>query len=254
MNFFSKDNLDDNPNDMFLLPLGQTGNGDLLLADFFELEHILIGGDTDKTQPYLKFIIRSLSDKYSPKELQLIINTHDKSQFFEFENLPHLFSGKINSTTPEILEDAQKLYRIYRDRHDLLESANTDFFKYNKSNIEKELPLIVSITHDYSLLQSLEDCHMICNLANKAFYAKNTGVFLIISASNYADISHSKEVFDACFPTRMAFLKKIRTRQNCVLIQSKVDKFLSENRLIFQHITKRQQQTIKELKLPNYDK
>lgn len=254
MHSYISHNLKNTLKDKFLLPLGQTDEGCLQVADFFELEHILIGGDKDKLESYLKFIIQNLSSKYSSEELQFIINTHDKSIFCEFENLPHLYRGKINSTMPEILSNAQNLYRIYRDRHDLLAASNMDFFKYNESCISEKLPLIVAITHDYSLLKTLEEHHLICNLASKAFYAKNTGVFLIISTSNYfATSSFSKEFFEAYFSTRIAFFKKV-TPKSSVLINSNADKLLLGNQLIFQHIDKSKQQTIQKLRILNYEK
>lgn len=252
MKFFISENLSYMQKNKFLLPLGQTDDGFFQLADFFELNHILISGDKNNLESYLKFIIKNLSSKYSSEELQFIINTHDKSLFLEFENFPYLNGRKINSTTPEILEDAQKLYRIYRDRHDWLASANMDFFKYNESVISNKLPLIVSITHDYSLFPNLRNDDLICNLANKAFYAKNTGVFFIISASNYSANSHSKEFFNAYFPTRIAFYKKIRTPQNNILMQS--NKILSQNQLVFQHIGKDNKLIIQRLRILNHEK
>ena len=128
-----------------------------------------------------------------------------------------------------------------------------DFFKYNESCINEKLPLIVAITHDYSLLKTLEDHLLICNLASKAFYAKNTGVFLIISTSNYFATSFSKEFFEAYFSTRIAFFKKV-TPKSSVLINSNADKLLLGNQLVFQHIDKSKQQTIQKLRILNYEK
>ena len=74
MHSYISHNLKNTLKDKFLLPLGQTDEGCLQVADFFELEHILIGGDKDKLESYLKFIIQNLSSKYSSEELQFIIN------------------------------------------------------------------------------------------------------------------------------------------------------------------------------------
>lgn len=249
MKFFTNDTYSEITKNRFLLPLGENDDGQLAFGDFFEMQHILIGGDSEKFNAYLIYLINFLSKKYSSEELKFVINTHDKNIFSRFESLPHLQNGIVNSTIPDILNAGQFVYSLYRNRQDLLERTHIDFFGYNRQGIGKKLPLIVSITCDYSKLASKsKNEFLIYNLASKAFYAKNTGVFLIVATSNYAIESSAKELFDSYFPTRLTFFRKIRNRKSSILIGSNSDSFPSENQVAVQHTDKQNKQTLIKLK------
>ena len=253
MKFFALPELKDFPQNVFPLPLGLSDGGKWMVADFFKAQHLLIGGGAGKIYSYLNFLIKFFASKYSPEELKLCINAHKKDAFACAQALPHLLGGKINITAPEILAGSQNLYRTYRDRHNLLAKENLDFFGHNKTRPKQKLPLIVSITFDYSRLPARKtNENLACALACKAFYAKNTGVFLIVAASNYAEETISRDVFDAYFPSRMSFCGKIKNPRNSVLIESNADADISESQCVFLHAGKGGR-IIQTLQTPNYE-
>ena len=165
MHSYISHNLKNTLKDKFLLPLGQTDEGCLQVADFFELEHILIGGDKDKLESYLKFIIQNLSSKYSSEELQFIINTHDKSIFCEFKNLPHLYRGKINSLNNQVSNlrktviNFQNFFNIdsdfninakeqFQTKYNYLKETTAQLISYINKEISKYKKAVLTISNE----------------------------------------------------------------------------------------------------------
>ncbi|WYJ07279.1 hypothetical protein P3B99_008725 [Opitutia bacterium KCR 482] len=206
------------PEKAITIPIGKNCTGETVFKDLFSLGNILIGGDNRFLTKYVSSLITSLSERYSDEELEIILNSNERKIFSRFKGNCHFWGGKVKTRTPEILDVAEVLYRIYRERYKLLESFGGSFFEYNKI-AKRKLPVIVSITSDYSKLLGRKGNHFFFHqLINKALYSKGTGVFLIVATSNYSiEPSCIRDGWNAYFPTRLEFYQRIYNASKSVL-------------------------------------
>jgi len=208
------------PEKAITIPIGKNDAGEIVYKDLFSLGNILIGGDNRFWTKYVSSLITSLSERYSDEELQIILNSNGRKVFSSFKGNCHFWGGKVKTRTPEILDVAHVLYRIYRERYKLLENFGGSFFEYNKT-AKRKLPVIVSITSDYSKLLGRKGNHFFFHeFINKALYTKGTGVFLIVATSNYS-IEPSSDGWNAYFPTRLEFYQRIYNAPKSVLQNTK---------------------------------
>lgn len=200
------------------VPVGKNDAGETVYKDLFSLDNILIGGDNRFLTKYVSILITSLSERYSDEELQIILNSNERKVFSSFKGNCHFWGGKVKTRTSEILDVAEVLYRIYRERYNLLESFGGSFFEYNRT-AKRKLPVIVSITSDYSKLLGRKGNHFFFHqFINKALYTKGTGVFLIVATSNYSIEPPSiRDRWNAYFFSRLEFYQHIYNTSKSVL-------------------------------------
>ena len=206
------------PEKAITIPIGKNDAGETVYKDLFSLGNILIGGDNRFLTKYVSSLIKSLSERYSDEELHIILNSNERKVFSSFKGNCHFWGGKVKTRTPEILYVADVLYRIYRERYKLLENFGGSFFEYNKT-AKRKLPVIVSITSDYSKLLGRKGNHFFFHeFINKALYTKGTGVFLIVATSNYSiEPPCIRDAWNAYFPTRLEFYQRIYNAPKSVL-------------------------------------
>lgn len=140
------------------LPLifGKSVMNTLVVQDLVELPHLLIAGTvkTGKSSLLSSFIIEMLY-KLSPDDVRLVLIDTRKTNFFRFDNVPHLLIPTINDyqKAAGILEWAiDEMNRRYR-KFNNLNVDNID--SYNKYSEEK-YPRIVVMIEDFSDLMKNE--------------------------------------------------------------------------------------------------
>lgn len=141
-------------------PLGRTPNGKDLIENLAEMPHMLVGGSTGSGKSVFLFtLLASLLMTHPKKEdLQLILSSSKLEDFVHFENLPHLYAGKIISDATEatdVIKDV--IFKESERRGKLLVDARVaNIVEYNKKVEEKLAPIVVVIDEFADLADQLE--------------------------------------------------------------------------------------------------
>lgn len=141
-------------------PLGRTPNGKDLIENLAEMPHMLVGGSTGSGKSVFLFtLLASLLMTHPKKEdMQLILSSSKLEDFVHFENLPHLYAGKIISDATEATEVIKDvIFKESERRGKLLVDARVaNIVEYNKKAEEKLAPIVVVIDEFADLADQLE--------------------------------------------------------------------------------------------------
>lgn len=147
------------PEQLFF-PLGRTPNGKDLIEDLSKMPHMLVGGSTGSGKSVFLFTMLAAMLMTHPKkeDMQLILSSSKLEDFIHFENLPHLYSGKIISDAAEatkvikevVFEESERRGRL------LAEARVANIIEYNKKATEKLAPIVVVIDEFADLADQLE--------------------------------------------------------------------------------------------------
>ena len=147
------------PEQLFF-PLGRTPNGKDLIENLAEMPHMLVGGSTGSGKSVFLFtLLASLLMTHPKKEdMQLVLSSSKLEDFVHFENLPHLYGGKIISDATEatkVITDV--IFKESERRGKLLVDARVaNIIEYNKIADEKLAPIVVVIDEFADLADQLE--------------------------------------------------------------------------------------------------
>ena len=147
------------PEQLFF-PLGRTPNGRNLIEDLSQMPHMLVGGSTGSGKSVFLFTMLAALLMTHPKkeDMQLILSSSKLEDFIHFEELPHLYSGKIISDAAEatkvikevVFEESERRGRL------LAEARVANIIEYNKKATEKLAPIVVVIDEFADLADQLE--------------------------------------------------------------------------------------------------
>ena len=141
-------------------PLGRTPDGKDLIENLAEMPHMLVGGSTGSGKSVFLFtLLASLLMTHPKKEdMQLILSSSKLEDFVHFENLPHLYAGKIIADATEATEVIKDVvFKESERRGNLLVDARVaNIVEYNKKVEEKLAPIVVVIDEFADLADQLE--------------------------------------------------------------------------------------------------
>lgn len=175
-----------NSNARLPLVIGKDENGEVVVLDLTEQQHLLIGGATGSGKSVcLNSIILGLLSKFSPDELRFIMADLKVVEMIGYTNVQHLQFPILNESE-EVLQTLEWCVAEVERRYTFLADARckTSYDYNNKS--DKKLPYIVFILNEISslmrkdktLAKKVEDAIVrICQKGRAA------GIHLIISTS-----------------------------------------------------------------------
>ena len=141
-------------------PLGRTPNGKDLIENLAEMPHMLVGGSTGSGKSVFLFTLLAALLMSHPKkeDMQLILSSSKLEDFVHFENLPHLYAGKIISDATEATEIIKDVIFKESERRGklLVEARVANIVEYNKKAEEKLAPIVVVIDEFADLADQLE--------------------------------------------------------------------------------------------------
>ena len=141
-------------------PLGRTPNGKDLIENLAEMPHMLVGGSTGSGKSVFLFtLLASLLMTHPKKEdMQLILSSSKLEDFVHFENLPHLYAGKVISDAAEATEVIKDVIFKESERRGrlLVDARVANIVEYNKKAQEKLAPIVVVIDEFADLADQLE--------------------------------------------------------------------------------------------------
>ncbi len=165
--------------------LGETLEGEPLVADLTRMPHLLVAGATGSGKTVcINGILASLLCKHSPKELQLLLIDPKRVEFPGFEDLPHLIAPVV--TDPKTaLASLQAMMAEMENRYARFSSCGVyNIQKYNEKaktspNLAPLPYLVVVIDElaDLMLCSKKESEATLCALAQKA---RAAGIHLIL--------------------------------------------------------------------------
>ncbi|WP_164689588.1 DNA translocase FtsK [Herpetosiphon llansteffanensis] len=201
------------PPEIGQMPLlaGKTPNGDVIMPNLTTMPHMLVAGSTGSGKTvFLYSIIVSLLHQFGPEHLQLLLIDPKQTDFVYFENIPHLFEGKVVLEATEAIEKLKSLTTVHlEERTTLLRQARCrDIQGYNTQHSSEPMRPIVVIIDEYAdLVQVLnkparQEFEM--QLVRLAQRARNVGIHLVIATQRpSADVLTT--TLKTNLPTRVAF-------------------------------------------------
>ena len=175
-----------NSNARLPLVIGKDENGEVVVLDLTEQQHLLIGGATGSGKSVcLNSIILGLLSKFSPDELRFIMADLKVVEMIGYTNVQHLQFPILNESE-EVLQTLEWCIAEVERRYTFLADAKCKTsYDYNTKS-DKKLPYIVFILNEISslmrndktLAKKVEDAIVrICQKGRAA------GIHLIISTS-----------------------------------------------------------------------
>lgn len=167
--------------------LGLTPSGETVIEDLSEFPHLLVAGATGSGKSvFLRSVLLGLLDRFSPKELRLLIVDPKRTDFSFFNDVPHLYSNKVITNQEEARD---KLLELVRDemprRQSIMEGRSFKIKEFNQRYPEEALPPILAIIDEYAQLISImgkkERDSFERDLMSLAAVARATGIHLILA-------------------------------------------------------------------------
>ncbi len=139
--------------------IGKDVEGRVVCGNIAKMKHLLVGGSpgSGKSQ-FLHTMIAGLINKYSPKELRLILMDAKKSEFALYNGVPHLLTGKIVSDMrPAInalnwaIKETERRYGLYVEKcREGKAVHNIEEYNLSREEGEQRLPRILIIIDELS--------------------------------------------------------------------------------------------------------
>lgn len=168
---------------------GQKPDGTFDIMDLAGAPHMLIAGTTGSGKTvFLYSILVSLLYKYSEEELSLLIIDPKATDFVFFNDLPHLYGGKVITDAEQALEMLQQINDIDKEeRTRALQSCRSrDIDSFNDKNPYNRMKRLVVVIDEYAdLIQAAESNgdrkEFEKNLQQLLQRVRNLGIHLIIA-------------------------------------------------------------------------
>lgn len=168
---------------------GQKPDGEFDIVDLAGAPHMLIAGTTGSGKTiFLYSILVSLLYHYSHEELSLLIIDPKATDFVFFNDLPHLYGGKVITDAEQALEMLQRINDVDKEeRTNALQSCRSrDIESYNEKNPTNRMKRLVVVIDEYAdLIQAAESNgnrkEFERNLQQLLQRVRNLGIHLIIA-------------------------------------------------------------------------
>ena len=196
-------------------PLGIGLKNKVVYADLKTSPHLLVAGNdgTEKTA-FLKTIVLSMAERYSPDSLKFVLINPETREFGALSGLPHLFMPPAE-TVPDAIKGLQSVIDEMEKRYDMLEDGGyMNINRYNEDHKEK-LPYIVVAADGISVFD--EDTQFL--IRRVTMKSRAVGIHVIISVLA-RDCKLIERLIKANFETRAAF-KVDDAKQSIAIIGEK---------------------------------
>ena len=218
--------------------IGKDFDGKIINEDLTKLPHLIIAGTTGtgKSNLLTAFVINILYSK-SPSEVALVLIDTRKTNFYKFEEIPHLLTPVIYDAakTTYILEEL--INEMYK-RYELFGRYNVDNIdSYNKIS-DKKIKKIVVIIEDFYDLMLYTNGYIEEDVQRLSQMARAAGINIIISTQR-PSTNVLTGVIKANMPARIAFLLPSKIDSRTVIDSIGAEKLLKNREILFTKIQNR---------------
>ena len=192
-------------------PFGKSTIGETVLLDIAEMPHLLVAGSTGTGKSvFLNSLLISLTYKYTPEELRIIIVDPKVVEFTAFMGLPHLMFDDVitdNRKTCAMLEWAvEKMDERYRLLNENRVKKISEYNELMAKTGGRKMPRMLIIIDEFAeIMSSSAEKKLLENKINRlAAKARAAGIHLILATQRpSADIVEGS--IKTNFVSRIAF-------------------------------------------------
>lgn len=201
---YLKDILQNEQKNNININFGKDFNNNIVNVNVEKLPHLLIGGTTGSGKSvFLNTFITSLCYNYAPEELRLILIDPKKTEFTQFEKIPHLLFNitsdisKVNDILDYVTKEMYKRYEV------ISSNGFKNINEYNEQKEQKIEKIIVIIDElaDIMLQDKKAIEQKLCRIAQ---LSRACGIYLII-ATQRPSTDIITGLIKANFPSRLCF-------------------------------------------------
>lgn len=214
------------------VPVGVDIYGNECHIDLAKAPHLLVAGATGAGKSVaMDVFIHTLSQQNSVEELGLILIDPKRSEFFVFEDDPHLISSIItetedaNITLEWAIEEMENRYRILKDA----KARNIEEYVENGGSM-KRIVIIIDELADLILSADVKT-EIEAKIVRLAQKSRAAGMHLIV-ATQRPSVDVVTGLLKANFPTRIAFMTSTRTDSQVVLDQPGAEQLIGNGDLL----------------------
>lgn len=209
-----------NSENSFMLPIGESIEGNMEYFDFRKFPHIIVAGATNSGKStFLNLVIASIMKKFSPEEVKLLLVDPKQVELAVYEDIPFLYTKIITETT-EAVDALKALVMTMQERYLLLrEYKEKDIIRFNKANPEKKMPYIVAIIDEFADLIMSSEKEVEDSVKSLAGMARAAGIHLIL-ATQRPDSTVFTGIIKSNVPSRLAFTTSSGTDSRIILDQN----------------------------------
>lgn len=183
-------------------------NNSAVYADLTKMPHLLLAGTTGSGKSVIIHdILVSLMARYSPKELKFVLIDPKQIEFNVYDELPHLYEGKVFTDFNAIFSVIDKMRSEMENRYALFsQNSVRDIDGFNKMAQERGmsiLPKIVIIMDEFADIMLVDKKRIEKLISILAMKSRAAGVHMIISTQRPSSDTISG-VVKACLPSRIA--------------------------------------------------
>lgn len=234
-----------NPDNLLEVPLGKAVNGSSRSFDLARMPHLLVAGSTGSGKSVaVNGIISSILMKARPDQVKFMMIDPKMVELSVYNDIPHLLIPVV--TNPRKASKAlQKVVDEMENRYELFSKVgvrniagyNAKVESWNKSNIEKQIPLpllvvIVDELADLMMVASKEVEDAIIRLGQKA---RAAGIHMIL-ATQRPSVDVISGLIKANVPSRIAFAVSSGTDSRTILDTAGAEKLLGRGDMLFKPI------------------
>lgn len=158
--------------------LGTDAEGNTLALDISQLPHMIISGSTGSGKSVLvNSMVTSMIFRSAPSVLQFVLIDPKKSEFFQFANIPHLFTPVVTDTH-EAIHTLSEMCRIMDERSAKLESIG-------KRDIEgTDFSRIVIVIDELADIMMVSDKEVEDYIVRIAQRGRSCGIHIILATQS----------------------------------------------------------------------
>lgn len=210
------------------IPIGVDVYGKKHDVSLIDAPHILIAGTTGSGKSvFMNTVIRALSQQMTPDDLKMILIDPKRTEFVEWEGLPHL-EAKILTETAEIEVTLRWAVEEMESRYHRLKSAKVKNIRdYRKSY--RDMPYFAIIIDELSdIMLSAEARESIENsIIRLAQKARAVGIH-IVAATQRPSVDVIPGIMKANFPTQIAFMVNKKVDSQVILDQPGAEELIGK--------------------------
>lgn len=219
------------------IALGQSIDGDPVIAKISKMPHLLIAGATGSGKSVcINTIIMSILYKYAPSEVRLILIDPKVVELSVYSDIPHLMIPVV--TDPK--KAARALYTLVKE----MERRFRLFSQYSVRDIGgyreqqkidesmENLPYIVLIIDELSDLMMVASKDVEAHITRLAQMARACGIHLII-ATQRPSVDVITGTIKANIPSRISFAVSSSVDSRTILDQSGAEKLLGKGDMLY---------------------
>lgn len=219
------------------IALGQSIDGDPVIAKIAKMPHLLIAGATGSGKSVcINTIIMSILYKYSPSEVRLILIDPKVVELSVYNEIPHLMIPVV--TDPK--KAAKALYTLVKEmerRFKLFSQFSVrDIAGYREQqkvdDSMENLPYIVLIIDELSDLMMVASKDVEAHITRLAQMARACGIHLII-ATQRPSVDVITGTIKANIPSRISFAVSSSVDSRTILDQSGAEKLLGKGDMLY---------------------